>query len=67
VPEIKDGSFADFIDIINPLQHIPIVSTLYRSMTGDTIGGPARIHGGAAVWGSRGDGRRELVQPWWPK
>lgn len=30
-------SFADFLDVINPLQHIPIVSTLYRAITGDTI------------------------------
>jgi len=54
VPEIKDGSFADFIDIINPLQHIPIVSTIYRSMTGDTIGGPARILGGLLFGGPVG-------------
>lgn len=54
VPEIRDGSFADFIDIINPLQHIPIVSTFYRSMTGDSIGGPARILGGLLFGGPVG-------------
>ena len=34
----KDGfTFFDFLDVINPLQHIPVVSTLYRSLTGDEI------------------------------
>ena len=33
-----DGfTFLDMLDIINPLQHIPVVSTLYRAITGDTI------------------------------
>ena len=31
-------SFGDFLEIINPLQHIPVVSTLYRMVTGDEIG-----------------------------
>ena len=31
------GFFADLLDVINPLQHIPIISTLYRAITGDTI------------------------------
>src|SRR3546814_15608721 len=29
-------SFGDFLDIINPIQHIPIVPTIYRAITGDT-------------------------------
>ncbi|MDP6473864.1 MAG: hypothetical protein QF894_03030 [Alphaproteobacteria bacterium] len=33
-----DGfGFDDFLDLINPLQHIPIISTIYREITGDTI------------------------------
>lgn len=28
-------SFHDLIEIVNPLQHIPIVSTIYRALTGD--------------------------------
>jgi len=53
--DAKDGfSFADFIDIINPLQHIPIVGTLYREMTGDTIKGSARVLGGALFGGPIG-------------
>ena len=31
------GFFADLLDVINPLQHIPVISTLYRAITGDTI------------------------------
>jgi hypothetical protein len=38
-------SFADFFDIINPLQHIPVISTLYRHLTGDEIGIPEKIAG----------------------
>ena len=43
--------FDDFLDVINPLQHIPLVGTLYREMTGDTIETPARIAGGALFGG----------------
>ena len=33
----SDGfSFLDVLDIINPLQHLPVISTLYRQVTGDT-------------------------------
>jgi hypothetical protein len=45
--------FGDFIDIINPLQHMPIVATLYRNLTGDRIGLVPRVLGGA-VWGRIG-------------
>ena len=31
------GFFSDLLDVINPLQHIPVISTLYRAITGDTI------------------------------
>lgn len=42
--------FGDFIDIVNPLQHIPIVATIYRNLTGDQIGMAPRVIGGA-LWG----------------
>lgn len=38
-------SFHDLLDTINPLQHIPIVSTIYRAVTGDTLGNAARVAG----------------------
>lgn len=40
-------SFSDILDIINPLHHIPFISTLYRAISGDKIGGVARFNGGA--------------------
>ena len=47
-----DGpTFFDIIDIINPLQHIPIVSTLYRAWTGDELDPVPRIAGGALFGG----------------
>jgi len=47
-------SFADFIDIINPLQHIPIVSTIYRKATGDVISPGARMLGDTLFGGPIG-------------
>lgn len=44
----EDGfTFDDLVDLVNPLQHIPGVSTIYRELTGDTIAaGPKLITGG---------------------
>ncbi|MDE1148960.1 MAG: hypothetical protein PW843_20530 [Azospirillaceae bacterium] len=47
-------SFWDFVDVINPLQHIPVVSTIYREITGDTIKTPAKILGGMLYGGPIG-------------
>ena len=53
----KDGfTFDDFLDIINPLQHIPVVSTLYRELTGDQIAMMPRIIGGTLFGGPIGAG-----------
>lgn len=41
----SDFSFDDFLDIVNPLQHLPIVGTLYRAITGDQIKTPEKIAG----------------------
>jgi hypothetical protein len=41
------NSFADLIDVINPLQHIPGVAELYRTVTGDQISEGARYAGNA--------------------
>jgi hypothetical protein len=50
-----DGfTFADFIDIINPLQHIPVLSTLYRHLTGDTIDAGPQVMGGTLFGGPIG-------------
>ncbi len=44
-------SFGDLLDVINPLQHIPFISTIYRRMTGDTMSPAAEIAGGALYGG----------------
>lgn len=50
-----DGfSFADLIDIINPLQQLPGIGTLYRAITGDAISPAARLAGGALFGGPVG-------------
>jgi hypothetical protein len=49
-----DFTFDDLISIVNPLQHIPVVSTIYRSLTGETIKPFERILGDTlygGVWG----------------
>ncbi|WP_158047860.1 hypothetical protein [Skermanella pratensis] len=46
-----DMSFWDFVDIVNPLQHIPVVNTIYRELTGDTIKGVSRVIGGGIYGG----------------
>ncbi len=50
----KGFSFWDFIDVINPLQHIPVVSTIYRAITGDTIRPEAKLAGGGLFGGPIG-------------
>jgi len=57
--------FADLIDIVNPLQHIPIVSNIYRGITGDTIGSFANIVGSTLFGGPIGGGlalANEIIQ-----
>ncbi len=53
-PPVKEFHFADFLDIINPLQHIPIVGTIYRAITGDEISSSASIFGGFLFGGPLG-------------
>lgn len=49
------GGFLDvLIDIVNPLQHIPIVSSMYREATGDSLSGFANIVGGGLFGGPLG-------------
>ena len=46
----------DVLDVINPLQHIPVVSTLYRAATGDQIGDMERVAGDTLYGGLMGFG-----------
>ena len=47
-------TFAEFLDIINPLHHIPGISTLYRAISGDEIGAGPRFVGGMLFGGPLG-------------
>ncbi|HEX4294412.1 MAG TPA: hypothetical protein VHZ29_09775 [Rhizomicrobium sp.] len=49
-----DFSFHDFLDIINPLQHLPVVGTIYRAITGDEIKTPEKIAGDTIYGGPLG-------------
>ena len=48
------ASFKDLLDIVNPLQHLPIISTIYRHLTGDTINNTDRIAGDTLYGGPVG-------------
>jgi len=50
----QDFTFDDFLDIINPLQHLPIVSFIYRAITGDKIKPAMRILGDIGYGGPTG-------------
>jgi hypothetical protein len=43
--------FADLLDVLNPLQHIPVIGSIYRAITGDTMSPTAEILGGALYGG----------------
>jgi len=48
----EDGfSFGDLIDIVNPLQHIPVVKDIYRDITGDEISTGSQMAGGTIYGG----------------
>ncbi|MSO73943.1 MAG: hypothetical protein EXQ99_02165 [Alphaproteobacteria bacterium] len=51
----EDGlQFSDLLDILNPLQQLPLISMAYRAITGDEISAGARIAGGALYGGPIG-------------
>lgn len=54
----KDGAFqfGDLIDAVNPLQHIPIIGTIYRRLTGDVPGNVAQLVGDTLYGGAIGLG-----------
>lgn len=47
-------TFGEILDIINPLHHIPVVSTIYRAISGDEIGAGPRFVGGMLFGGPIG-------------
>ncbi|MBF0248180.1 MAG: hypothetical protein HQL36_08945 [Alphaproteobacteria bacterium] len=49
-----DGLFDTFLDAVNPLQHLPGASTVYRQQTGDDINAFSRMAGGFLFGGPIG-------------
>ncbi len=47
-------SFDDILGILNPLQHIPVVSQIYRALSGDEISSFAKVAGDALFGGPIG-------------
>lgn len=48
--------FGDLVDMVNPLQHIPLVNLAYRQMTGDEIRPIGKVIGGSLFAGPFGAG-----------
>ncbi len=53
-PTEEEFGFYDLLDMINPLQHIPLISNIYREVTSDEIKPFSRIIGGAIFGGGLG-------------
>lgn len=50
----QEFGFGDLVDMVNPLQHVPVVGHLYRELTGDDIRPIAKIIGGGVYGGGVG-------------
>jgi hypothetical protein len=52
----SDGKsfWQDVLDVVNPLQHLPIVGTVYRAITGDKIGDVEKVAGDTLYGGPLG-------------
>ncbi len=53
-PRPHGFGFGDFLSCLNPLQYLPVVGTLYRAVTGDTIPDTVREAGSLVVSGLTG-------------
>ncbi|HEY1877520.1 MAG TPA: hypothetical protein VGG66_08615 [Rhizomicrobium sp.] len=50
-----EGFFHHLLDVVNPLQHLPVIATIYRAITGEHIGAVERIAGDTlygGLWGA---------------
>lgn len=47
-------SFDDLLDVVNPLQHLPVVGTVYRALTHDQIKTPEKVVGDTLYGGVMG-------------
>jgi hypothetical protein len=52
-----EGFFHRLLDVVNPLQHLPLVGTIYRAITGEHIGAVEKVAGDTlygGLWGGVG-------------
>src|ERR1700744_955769 len=50
-----EGFFHHLLDVVNPRQHLPVVGTIYRAITGEHIGTIEKIAGDTlygGLWGA---------------
>jgi hypothetical protein len=50
-----EGFFHHLLDVVNPLQHLPVIGTIYRAITGEHLGAVERIAGDTlygGLWGA---------------
>jgi len=50
-----ESFFHHLLDIVNPLQHLPVIGTIYRAITGEHIGSVEKIAGDTlygGMWGA---------------
>jgi hypothetical protein len=50
-----ESFFHHMLDVVNPLQHLPVIGTIYRAITGEHIGPVEKIAGDAlygGLWGA---------------
>lgn len=52
--DAKPLGFGDILEAFNPLQHLPVIGSVYRSVTGATIEPAARFVGGLLFGGALG-------------
>ena len=50
----KGLTFSELLSDLNPLQYLPVVGTIYRAVTGDTVPKPLREAGSVVVGGLMG-------------
>jgi hypothetical protein len=51
----EEDFFDHLLDVVNPLQHLPIIGSIYRAATGDQLGAVEKIAGDAlygGLWGA---------------
>jgi hypothetical protein len=51
----SESFFHHLLDVINPLQHLPVIGTIYRAITGEHIGSVEKIAGDTlygGMWGA---------------